>query len=659
MGPNCHGFSVFAADLPRASRFSAMPRRRPSGNGSHEPDASTARGAAGAASATAAKPPGGATAAVGMGGALNAAWARMFDMVNEAATRAARSPPSFGSGHHGSPSGQESDSPGSASPSSSSSSSPVSGGRGDPSGSRSSSHGIVRHGARKRPRDKARHSAAYSSNHHPGAGNAYIDGGTEDEEGAEEPGSGRSSSSSSSSRHGSSPRAGINEHGSSSGGSSSCSSGSSGGGGVGGPTFHGFPCPSCGGGVGFNARKCRNCGKVCRYVAGTNAATLTAGSSHSSSSGGGGGGSGNSREHDRNRKDASEGGSSSSSSVRSHKKRPRVEHHASAGTVSAAGLDGSGGVRTGAPMRVGTPAAAAAKAAKASRGSTSISAGAGASAYSSYSTAADGSGLPLPPLADPSDALTSSAAAAAAAAAVRLPRVAYSGPPLYDADGQLIPLMSSADGDHNSSEDNAGEQHNGADGTLPLSLSSHTSAGGGAAAASVAASLSSSSSPSSSSPTSGAKSGKGKKSLTTSPGGNTGAANSSNSNNSSKKGESAWAPPVLTEESSKGLALPAHLGPRPELLSPLLASQVGRKGLRAHVVVLRTESVQKVARPLLSKLMAHPLNRGMFNEPVDADSLALPDYRKIVVKPMDLGTVRWNTTRDGERERKHTDAPPC
>ena len=98
----------------------------------------------------------------------------------------------------------------------------------------------------------------------------------------------------------------------------------------------------------------------------------------------------------------------------------------------------------------------------------------------------------------------------------------------------------------------------------------------------------------------------------------------------------------MTEATSKGLALPAHLGPRPELLSPLLAAQVGRHGLRAHIVVLRTESVQKVARPLLSRLMAHPLNRGLFNEPVDADSLALPDYRKIVARPMDLGTVRSN-----------------
>jgi hypothetical protein len=96
-----------------------------------------------------------------------------------------------------------------------------------------------------------------------------------------------------------------------------------------------------------------------------------------------------------------------------------------------------------------------------------------------------------------------------------------------------------------------------------------------------------------------------------------------------------------------GLALPVGGGasPHPELLSPLLASRVGRRGLRSHVLVLRTEAVQRVARPLLSRIMAHPLNRGLFNEPVDPDSLSLPDYRKIVERPMDLGTVSYRVLR--------------
>ena len=33
-------------------------------------------------------------------------------------------------------------------------------------------------------------------------------------------------------------------------------------------------------------------------------------------------------------------------------------------------------------------------------------------------------------------------------------------------------------------------------------------------------------------------------------------------------------------------------------------------------------------------------NRGIFNEPVNAKALKLPDYHRIVKQPMDLGTVK-------------------
>ena len=45
-----------------------------------------------------------------------------------------------------------------------------------------------------------------------------------------------------------------------------------------------------------------------------------------------------------------------------------------------------------------------------------------------------------------------------------------------------------------------------------------------------------------------------------------------------------------------GILPPPQEEAHPELLSPLLGSSVGRAGLRAHIVMLRTESVQRVAR---------------------------------------------------------------
>ena len=49
-------------------------------------------------------------------------------------------------------------------------------------------------------------------------------------------------------------------------------------------------------------------------------------------------------------------------------------------------------------------------------------------------------------------------------------------------------------------------------------------------------------------------------------------------------------------------------------------------------------------RALLQRLMSHPLQggQGWFNEKVDPGKLGLPDYFRIVTKPMDLGTVKSN-----------------
>ena len=59
-----------------------------------------------------------------------------------------------------------------------------------------------------------------------------------------------------------------------------------------------------------------------------------------------------------------------------------------------------------------------------------------------------------------------------------------------------------------------------------------------------------------------------------------------------------------------------------------------------HVRATRQETFVKRYRPLLLKMMEHSSNGGVFNTPVDSVALRLPDYTRIVDKPMDLGTVR-------------------
>ncbi|EKX45141.1 hypothetical protein GUITHDRAFT_108789 [Guillardia theta CCMP2712] len=44
---------------------------------------------------------------------------------------------------------------------------------------------------------------------------------------------------------------------------------------------------------------------------------------------------------------------------------------------------------------------------------------------------------------------------------------------------------------------------------------------------------------------------------------------------------------------------------------------------------------------ILKQLSAHP-NSWVFNEPVDAEKLGLPDYHIVIKRPMDLGTVKSN-----------------
>ena len=75
-----------------------------------------------------------------------------------------------------------------------------------------------------------------------------------------------------------------------------------------------------------------------------------------------------------------------------------------------------------------------------------------------------------------------------------------------------------------------------------------------------------------------------------------------------------------------------------------------------HLISLRLEQVQRMVRPIITKLMLHQKNAdGMFNRPVDPVALDLHDYFTRVKHPMDLGTVRSKLHR-GLYESHHAAA---
>lgn len=69
--------------------------------------------------------------------------------------------------------------------------------------------------------------------------------------------------------------------------------------------------------------------------------------------------------------------------------------------------------------------------------------------------------------------------------------------------------------------------------------------------------------------------------------------------------------------------------------------------LANHLFGLRVEHVQRLVRPVLHRLMVHPKNNEMFNQPVDPDALGIPTYFDVVEEPMDLGTVKGRLQRGG------------
>ena len=64
------------------------------------------------------------------------------------------------------------------------------------------------------------------------------------------------------------------------------------------------------------------------------------------------------------------------------------------------------------------------------------------------------------------------------------------------------------------------------------------------------------------------------------------------------------------------------------LQSSIISSTFSAPQFAAHTNALRVEVVQRQLRNLLQKLMNHSLNKNIFNVPVDAVELKLPDYDK-------------------------------
>jgi hypothetical protein len=74
------------------------------------------------------------------------------------------------------------------------------------------------------------------------------------------------------------------------------------------------------------------------------------------------------------------------------------------------------------------------------------------------------------------------------------------------------------------------------------------------------------------------------------------------------------------------------------VLSPLELADASQ--VEVHVRALRVAAASRHLLPLLQRVLHHTLNRGIFNDEVDPVALNIPDYRKIIRHPMDLGTVK-------------------
>lgn len=78
---------------------------------------------------------------------------------------------------------------------------------------------------------------------------------------------------------------------------------------------------------------------------------------------------------------------------------------------------------------------------------------------------------------------------------------------------------------------------------------------------------------------------------------------------------------------------------RRPLLHPEFAPMVERP-LVSPLECMRGEMVARNMQILMTWLVTHRSNRGVFNEPVDPQALGIADYFYVIRRPLDLGTVR-------------------
>ena len=95
-----------------------------------------------------------------------------------------------------------------------------------------------------------------------------------------------------------------------------------------------------------------------------------------------------------------------------------------------------------------------------------------------------------------------------------------------------------------------------------------------------------------------------------------------------------------TETASNHADRPGAAGSPRSCSSSSAASALSCEQILSNICALRTEYVLRLARPVLQRLMSHPQNLNIFNQPVDPVALGLPDYLDRIKRPMDLRTIR-------------------
>ena len=104
--------------------------------------------------------------------------------------------------------------------------------------------------------------------------------------------------------------------------------------------------------------------------------------------------------------------------------------------------------------------------------------------------------------------------------------------------------------------------------------------------------------------------------------------------------------PPLSEETSDPQDTPLHRKESVLRRSPRRKSKRrGVSNVKKCMLACASSRVQHSVANLLSMLMHHKENRGVFNRPVDTVALSIPDYYDIIDNPIDLGTIQERLER--------------